>query len=77
MQNMGTGALQSPYDYRYINLEHIAGAIPATLPDNYHIDYSQVPDINQRKIGACTAHAARSEERRAGKEGRSRWWPDH
>src|SRR2546427_12572246 len=26
---------------------------------------------------SCTITAGRSEERRVGKEGRSRWWPDH
>ena len=55
---IGTGALQSPEDYRYVNLGHLAGAIFTSLPDTYHIDYSKVPDLNQRKIGACTAHAA-------------------
>lgn len=50
------GAIKSPEDYRYINLEHIAGAAPVTFPDSYHIEYTAVPDVYQRKIGACTAH---------------------
>src|SRR2546422_8106075 len=27
--------------------------------------------------GVSCGHCSRSEERRVGKEGRSRWWPDH
>lgn len=57
---VGKGAIQSPEDYRYVNVEHLAGAAPAavTFPPSFHIDYSKVPDLYQRKIGACTAHAA-------------------
>ena len=58
LKAVGTGALKSPNDYRYIKVEHIAGAIPAEFPASFHIDYSEVPDLNQRKIGACTNHAA-------------------
>ncbi len=55
MEIQSTGALQSPQDYRYVNLEHLAGA--TVMPNVYHIDYSKIPDLNQRRIGACTAHA--------------------
>lgn len=52
------GAKSSPIDYRQINLSHIAGAAaPVTAPLNIVIDYSKVPDLYQRKIGACTNHA--------------------
>jgi len=54
----GTGALESPEDYRYVNVEHLAGAAPQAFPANFHIDYSGVPSVNQRKIGACTNHAS-------------------
>ena len=58
MSNQGTGALESPHDYRYVNMEHLAGAAPETTPTSFHIDFSNVPDLYQRKIGACTTHAA-------------------
>lgn len=54
------GALQSPADYRYINLASIAGAAPADLsafPRSFHVDFSGVPDMYQRQIGACTNHS--------------------
>lgn len=59
MKTVGAGALQSPVDYRYINLEHLAGATPETtsFPPQFHIDYSGVDDYYQRRIGACTNHA--------------------
>ena len=60
MQSVGTGSLQSPPDYRYVNVEHLAGAPgdASSFPSSFHIDYSKIPDLYQRKIGACTAHAA-------------------
>lgn len=59
MQSMGHGAITSPEDYRQIKVEHIAGVAPATsaYPASFHIDFSKVPDMYQRQIGACTAHA--------------------
>lgn len=60
MQKPGMGVLRSKEDYRYVNIEHLAGA-PAeasTYPDDISIDYSQIPDLYQRKIGACTNHGA-------------------
>lgn len=55
----GFGAIKSPDDYRYVNVLHLAGAPAeaATMPPSFHIDYSQVPDLYQRKIGACTCHS--------------------
>lgn len=52
-------ALPSPEDYRYINIEHLAAGIAESPVDlkSFHIDFSQVPDLFQRKIGACTNHA--------------------
>lgn len=60
MQEMGSGALESPEDYRYINSEHIAGATPdlGTFAQSFHLDFNKVPDVYQRKIGACTCHTA-------------------
>lgn len=56
------GRVKSPDDYRYINLEHLAGAAPASLaafPQSFHIDgMSAVPDMYQRQIGACTNFTA-------------------
>lgn len=59
MQTMGRGHVPTQPDYRFVNLEHLAGAAPdvPSFPASYHIDYSQVPDLFQRKIGACTNHA--------------------
>ena len=59
MKMPGTGVVQSPEDYRYVNVVHVAGATPdaATMPASFHIDYSGVPDLYQRQIGACTNHA--------------------
>ena len=56
----GTGAIPSPADYRYVNVEHLAGAMGGAdiIPTDFHIDYSGIPDIYQRHLGACTAHAA-------------------
>lgn len=56
MQSVGKGAIQSPEDYRYVKLEHLAGAAPeaSSFPASFHIDFSQVPDIYQRQIGECT-----------------------
>lgn len=54
------GAIRTPKDYRQVNLEHVAGAAPvAPLPPgtSFHVDFSQVPDFFQRKIGACQNHA--------------------
>lgn len=53
-----TGGIRSVQDYRTINLEHIAGAAPA-LPatTSIHLDFSAVPDMFQRQIGACQNHA--------------------
>lgn len=52
-------SLPSPEDYRQVNAEHLFGAAPelSALPASYHIDYSDVPDLFQSKIGACTNHA--------------------
>lgn len=59
MASHATGALRSPDDYRYINLAHLAGAAPeaSSFPESFHVDYSQVDDLYQRQIGACTNHA--------------------
>lgn len=52
------GARKSPIDYRQIKLEHIAGAAPeVTAPLNIMIDYSKIPALFQRQIGACQNHA--------------------
>lgn len=55
----GFGGRRSPDDYRYINKDHVYGASPAleTFPASFHIDFSQVPYLDQHSIGACTCHS--------------------
>ena len=58
MTTLGHAGLLSPKDYRTVNVEHLAGIADASaIPPSFHIDYTQVPDVYQRKIGACTNHA--------------------
>jgi hypothetical protein len=55
---LGAGAKRTPIDYRQINLSHIVGPAPVPAPTtSIHIDFSKVPDMFQREIGACTCHA--------------------
>lgn len=56
---MASKSIPSLPDYRLVNVEHLAGAAPeaTALPALFHIDFSQVPDLFQSKIGACTNHA--------------------
>lgn len=54
------GVLQSPEDYRYINQDDLASATGEVIvyPRKRIIDASKVPNLYQRKIGACTSHGA-------------------
>lgn len=58
----GTGAIDSPIDYRTVNVEYLAGATPADLsayPREGHVPHKdKVPFLNQKKIGACTNYTA-------------------
>lgn len=53
---INTGAHQSPPDYRDVDLASVS-PIPATLPDSFFLDVSQLPIWMQNKLGACTGHA--------------------
>lgn len=58
-KHAASGTIRSKNDYRYINIEHILGSAAAqpSYPANFSIDYSAIPDLYQRKIGACTNYA--------------------
>src|SRR2546429_5963914 len=52
--------------------------VPLTLPDNSSDAAPRAPSIGLRgKVASMVLNLSRSEERRVGKECRSRWSPDH
>lgn len=47
----GTGAIESPKDYRDISLSSVVA--PITLPDSYEVDVKDIPIWNQMQNGSC------------------------
>lgn len=53
-----TGGIESPKDYRDVDLASVTPAFPQTLPDSFFVDISMLPVWMQNKLGACVGHAA-------------------